>query len=181
MSRSTFVWSFLPAHTLSFASHNRYDVRVVSIMASGCSRDSFASNDAQFLKNEYLFNSLDIASFPSLSLQSIFLRKTIHVIGSSQPIQMIRVHFGDVARLQLPRALSLTQPNVPQRQLVVRKVVVSAYDASPFLLRIQKRLLTEKPRIALGKPLGHRLHFIHEFLLNLPLIRSHLFLLPMPP
>ena len=83
---------------------------------------------------------------------------------------MIWIHFGDVSRFELPCLLSLSQPNVPQSEFSVGKIIVSITDMHTPQARVKKRLLAEESGMTLEQPFGDGLHLIDELLLNLLLI-----------
>lgn len=66
--------------------------------------------------------------------------------------------------------LSLSQPNVPQSEFSVGKIIVSITDMHTPQARVKKRLLAEESGMTLEQPFGDGLHLIDELLLNLLLI-----------
>lgn len=66
--------------------------------------------------------------------------------------------------------LSLSQPNVPQSEFSVGKIIVSMTDMHTSQSRVKKRLLAEESGMTLGQPFGDGLHLVDELLLNLLLI-----------
>lgn len=66
--------------------------------------------------------------------------------------------------------LSLSQPNVPQSEFSVGKIIVSMSDMHTPQARVKKRLLAEESGMTLGQSLGDGLHLVDELLLNLLLI-----------
>ena len=66
--------------------------------------------------------------------------------------------------------LSLSQPNVPQSEFSVGKIIVSMTDMHTSQSRVKKRLLAEESGMTLGQSLGDGLHLVYELLLNLLLI-----------
>ena len=66
--------------------------------------------------------------------------------------------------------LSLSQPNVPQSEFSVGKIIVSITDMHTPQARVKKRLLAEESGMTLEQPFGDGLHLVDELLLNLLLI-----------
>ena len=63
--------------------------------------------------------------------------------------------------------LSLSQPNVPQSEFSVGKIIISMFDMHTSQSRVKKRLLAEESGMTLGQSLGDGLHLVDELLLNL--------------
>ena len=66
--------------------------------------------------------------------------------------------------------LSLSQPNVPQSEFSVGKIIISMFDMHTSQSRVKKRLLAEESGMTLGQSFGDGLHLVDELLLNLLLI-----------
>ena len=66
--------------------------------------------------------------------------------------------------------LSLSQPNVPQSEFSVGKIIISMFDMHTPQSRVKKRLLAEESGMTLGQSFGDGLHLVDELLLNLLLI-----------
>lgn len=66
--------------------------------------------------------------------------------------------------------LSLSQPNVPQSEFSVGKIIISMFDMHTPQARVKKRLLAEESGMTLGQSFGDGLHLVDELLLNLLLI-----------
>ena len=66
--------------------------------------------------------------------------------------------------------LSLSQPNVPQSEFSVGKIIISMFDMHTPQSRVKKRLLAEESGMTMGQSLGDGLHLVNELLLNLLLI-----------
>ena len=107
-----------------------------------------------------------MASSPSRSLNQV-AALTLHVVGGDWAGDGIRVALGAVPRLQFPRVLSFSEPDVLKGQFLVSKVIVSACEDEGTTQRIQKRLPPEEHRMVLHKESCDRFHIIQKLLLDL--------------
>ena len=88
--------------TRNDSTYSLYEVRVVSIIASGFKRASLLWKEWACEKKSYRSNSLDIASSPSRSLLFIFAKCSIHIIRRPQTLQVFRIHFWMISCFQFP-------------------------------------------------------------------------------
>ena len=124
------------------------------------------SKEAWPWKKSYALSASEMASSPSRSLHQE-TPSTPHVVGRDGTGNRIRVGFRIVSRLQLPRVLPFSEPNVLEGQFLVSKVVVSMGELEHAPQRIQKRLPPEEHRIVLQKDARDRFHIIQKLLLDL--------------